>query len=240
MKPTQWSSFRTHLVEFVVVVLGITVSFSLDGWRQDRITSELHLSEIRSLLEDLEQDKERLSSVSDMIEEGDSSVRLILNDILAYRENELSYSELALTLQDVGTPYQYGTFFMNTSTYTSLVATGRLQLFPEHINRKLRDYYEYVSKRVDDNNELVDRITLAYYNEYHPWVNFQSLGKEDTLHDDGIPHSFFRDPAIKRLYSDVSFLTATLALQDRIRIDSGQVAQYERLRDELEALLSQL
>lgn len=241
MKPAHWSSIRTHTVEFIVVVLGITVSFALDGWRQDRIISELHLSEIRSLLEDLEQDRERLSEVFGMIEEGDSNMQRIIGDVMAYRSGALSYDQLAATLEDIGTPYQYGTFYMNTSTYKSLVATGRLQLFPEDINRKLRDYYEYVSKRVDDNNAIVDRITLAYYNEHHPWVNastFPGIGLESGTEVTVNP--FFIDPDVRRKYSDITFLNSSLALADRIRIHRGQLIRYNELRDELAALLHDL
>ncbi len=112
-----------------------------------------------------------------MIEEGDSNMQRIIGDVMAHRSGALTYDQLAATLEDIGTPYQYGTFYMNTSTYKSLVATGRLQLFPEDINRKLRDYYEYVSKRVDDNNAIVDRITLAYYNEHHPLGKCQHFSR---------------------------------------------------------------
>ena len=224
----------------MIVVLGISVSFSLDGWRQDRIISAQHQSEIRSLLEDLEQDRERLAMVSERIADGERNTRRILDDVLAYRSQKISYQELSATVEEVGLPYEYITFFMNASTYKSLVSTGRLQLFPEEINRKLRDYYEFVSKRVEDNNGLVDRITLAYYDEHHPWVNYHYIFEPGEVTNPGSPHPFFLDDQIREQYTDVTFLNSTMALLARILIHRMQVDDYEVLRSDLERALSRL
>ena len=59
---------------------------------------------------------------------------------------------------------------MNNSTYKTLIQNGRMQLFPAHIEDKVRDYYEYVSKRVEDNNHYLDEIAIHYYSEHHPYA----------------------------------------------------------------------
>ena len=56
---------------------------------------------------------------------------------------------------------------MNNSTYKSLLQNGRLHDFPSEIKKNVKDYYEYVSKRVEDNNRLVDNQTASYYNTSH-------------------------------------------------------------------------
>ena len=53
---------------------------------------------------------------------------------------------------------------MNNSTYKSLLSNGASSSSPRRSTPSW-DYYEYVSKRVEDNNDIVDEITLRYYNE---------------------------------------------------------------------------
>jgi len=229
--------FLPYLLEFVVVVLGVTVSFGLDGWRSWR-----HEQDVRSLLADLARDADRLSDVKGFIEEGEVALARILRITEAQRRGTLPFPEFAAQLVELGTPYRYGTFFMNNSTYKSLLSNGRLQLFPEEINTKLRDYYEYVSKRVEDNNDIVDEITLRYYNEDHPWVNYkhgaEALADLDIAHEPsyGID-SYFSGPGVQEHYSQLSFLHGTLSVYDRVVTHGGQVRYYEGLRGELAGII---
>jgi hypothetical protein len=236
------SRFLPYLFEFVVVVLGVTVSFGLDSWRHDRQQAALHTQDIRSLLEDLSGDRARITDVKSFIAEGKVAFLQILKMTNAQRRGDIEFGEFASQLMKLGTPYRFATFYMNNSTYKSLLANGRLQLFPEAINKKLRHYYEYVSKRVEDNNDIVDQITLRYYNEDHPWVNYKH-GAE-ALKDIGLIEEFdertredagnyFTGPGVREHYTQLSFLHGTLSVYDRIVTHGMQVELYSRLRDEL-------
>ena len=234
--------FLPYLLEFLVVVLGVTVSFGLDGWRHDRQQAKLHEQDVRSLLQDLARDEERLEQVAAHIDQGEVALGRVLTITNAFRTGELDYEGFTSQLMALETPYRYSTFYMNNSTYKSLLSNGRLQLFPEPINKNLRDYYEYVSKRLEDNNDLVDRITLRYYNEDHPWVNYRH-GAE-ALQEQGLEAgaaegaaAYFQGPGIREHYGQLSFLHGTLALYDRVLIHGGQVELYRQLRDELEGIV---
>lgn len=225
---------KKYFIEFIIVVLGVSVSFSLDGWRQDRAISHTHESDINSLLQDLDQDGKRLEEVSAAIEEGRGKMAQILSAIMSFRKGSITYDQYAETLGEISYPYMYITFFMNTSTYKSLVATGRVQLFPIEINDKLRDYYEYVAQRAEDNNKIVDDITLEYYNVYHPWVNYYLSYDRDPKSS----KQFFSDPETKAAYTGISFMSASLALTERIRVHRQQVVLYRTMQTELVSLLT--
>ncbi len=51
---------------------------------------------------------------------------------------------------------------MNDGTYKTLLNNGRLQNFPSDLEDAIKGYYEYVSKRVRDNNATVDNVSLNY------------------------------------------------------------------------------
>jgi hypothetical protein len=232
----------TYLFEFLVVVLGVTVSFGLDSWRQARQQATLHLQDVQSLLEDLARDQERIAKVQDHIEHGEAAFLRILEITDKQRRGQMDYGDFVTELKKLKTPYRYSTFFMNNATYKSLLTSGRLQLFPEAINKKLRDYYEYVSKRVDDNNEIVDQTTLRYYNHDHPWVNYvhgaEALNEVSRGHEvTALAADYFAGPGVREHYTKLSFLHGTMSVYDRILIHGMQATLFEQMRAELEAVI---
>jgi len=240
MPARQLPSYWTFVLDFFVVFLGITLSFGLHEWNHSRRNVALHEQDIQSLIEDLEQDEARLEEVEAFTDEGIANVLKVLEATHALRNDELSYEDFTKLLIEVGEVYIYATFYMNSATYKSLLANGRIQLFSAEENKLIRDYYEYVSKRVDDNNDIVDRLMLEYYNRHHPFCNlrYDDDPEDGKAADPPIPiQGFFQDPAVRELYSGLPFLLATMMIHDRIGIHKEQLRHYEELRDALELQL---
>lgn len=147
----------------------------------------------------------------------------------------MGYGAFADSLIDIGYLYGYGTFFMNSATYKSLLGSDRMQEFPHDINKQVRDYYEYVSKRVEDNNDIVDAIALRYYNEYHPFCLIINGGAEPLSQE--ASRRFFADDDTQSHYSSLGFYHQTIALHDRTGVHMDQVEQYQEIRDALEQML---
>ena len=61
-----------YFLEFVVVFLGVTISFWLSQWNEERKTAALHKEDVVSLLEDLDRDRIRLEYVFESAERGKS------------------------------------------------------------------------------------------------------------------------------------------------------------------------
>lgn len=224
-----------YFLEFVVVFLGVTISFWLSQWNEERKTAALHKEDVVSLLEDLDRDRIRLEYVFESAERGKSRSRRALAVTEAYRRGELGYGAFADSLIDIGYLYGYGTFFMNSATYKSLLGSDRMQEFPHDINKQVRDYYEYVSKRVEDNNDIVDAIALRYYNEYHPFCLIINGGAEPLSQE--ASRRFFADADTQSHYSSLGFYHQTIALHDRTGVHMDQVEQYQEIRDALEQML---
>lgn len=237
MPTRQLPSYWTFVLDFVVVVIGITVSFWLNEWNHDQRNLARHQQDIQSLIEDLEQDEARLEEVDDFTDEGFANVLKVLEATHAYRRDELSYEDFSKVLIEVGEVYIYATFYMNSATYKSLLANGRIQLFSAEENKLIRDYYEYVSKRVDDNNDIVDTLMLEYYNRHHPFCNLRYRDDPTSPEPPITAQEFFADPAVREVYSGLPFLLATLMVHDRIGAHKDQLAHYQELRDALELRL---
>ena len=61
-----------YFLDFLVVFLGISVSFWMNEWNSDRKNDRLHHIDIHALLVDLDHDYQSLNRVHDHILEGDA------------------------------------------------------------------------------------------------------------------------------------------------------------------------
>lgn len=222
-----------YFLDFLVVFLGISVSFWMNEWNSDRKNDRLHHIDIHALLVDLDHDYQSLNRIHDHILEGDKKALRLLEVIQSQREQTLPYEAFVDSLISIGYIYNYSTFFMVGSTYKSLVNTGRIQSFPAEVNMSLRDYYEAAAKQVDDNNHLVDGVAMNYYNEAHPFLNYMLIDT-NTIEDNRL---FFRDEAVRQHYSHLQFYIRTLALKDRIKLHLRQVKVYMGKLSHLDSLV---
>lgn len=220
-----------YFIEFLVVFLGVTISFWLSEWNEGRKTEELHKEDVVSLLEDLARDRLRLEAVYSSAEGGAARTRRVIDATEAFRYDGMGYREFSDSLISIGYLYGYSTFFMNSSTYKSLISSARIQEFPHEINKRIRDYYEYVSKRVEDNNDIVDAIALRYYNEFHPFCMLVNKDGRDRAVED---RAFFDDAENAAHYTAVPFYHQTIALYDRTEVHKNQIVQYQSIRDSLD------
>jgi len=236
MAPIDFRYFSVkYLLEFFIVVLGITVSFWLSEWNEDRKLAIYNVDDAYDLLEDLNHDKERLDQITEQIIQGlDKSSRLVMN-IESHRSGAMSYIEFADTLMEIGYVYEYGTFFMNNATYKSVLQNGRLHNFPSDLEKQIKDYYEYVSKRVEDNNRLVDNITANYYSKHHPLCERNMIDYLPLTNDKTLELYFLHD--MKDNYSSLDFYKTTMSLMARIKMHGDQVKQYQNMRNNIDSLL---
>lgn len=227
--------FIKYSLEFFIVVLGISVSFWLSEWNEDRKRVLYNIEDTFDLLEDLRHDEERLEIIVKQIKVGMIKTQRLLVSVELYRDNILNYRALSDSLVDIGYVYEYGTFFMNNSTYKSLLQNGRLHDFPSEIEKNVKDYYEYVSKRVEDNNRLVDDLTANYYNRHHP-LCLRSQIKELPISQAEMRQLYDKED-MRENYTSINFYKASMSLRSRINMHRAQVQQYMEMRNNIDSLL---
>ncbi|MCE7990564.1 MAG: hypothetical protein HEP71_01235 [Roseivirga sp.] len=154
----QW---RTHFIELLVVIIGISIAFALEGWSERRKNRELEINYLQSLKTDLLQDKTDMQVVLDS---SDVILRYI-NETFVYlfsnRETE------AFKRHHITSTYTAPYFYPKNGTYISLVNSGNLNLIRDfEIKSSLADLYDVQYEeiaRVDGViRNLVDNMIYPY------------------------------------------------------------------------------
>ena len=130
---------------------------------------------------------------------------------------------------------------MNDGTYKTLVNNGRLQNFPSDVEDVIKKYYEYVGKRVGDNNAALDKVCLDYYQLHHPMC---LLNGEDTRRGllfeslwESRARSFLDKPGVPALYTSTDFYLRTLGIRNEIFRHELLLSEYTSIRDEVDSTL---
>ena len=224
-----------------MVVLGITVSFWLNEWSIGQQELDHQLNDAQDLLQDLESDQGRLAVVLSTVVDGKDRTGRLLQNHARFQEGRCSYDAFADSLVAIGYPYGNLTFFMNDGTYKTLVNNGRLQNFPSDVEDVIKKYYEYVGKRVGDNNAALDKVCLDYYQLHHPMC---LLNGEDTRRGmlfeslwESRARAFLDKPGVPALYKSTDFYLRTLGMRNEIFRHELLLSEYTSIRDEVDSTL---
>ncbi|MDA9331694.1 DUF6090 family protein [Flavobacteriaceae bacterium] len=149
-----------YSLEFLVIVMGISVSFWVNEWNNDRLNFTSHERDIKSLISDLKNDSIKYELVLKDLIDGEKSTKKIAKLSESLISNKISYNYFTNEIIKIGVPYQYQTFFMTDGNYKSLQADNKINLFSAGLQKIINNYYEFISKRIFDNNHLVDNTTI--------------------------------------------------------------------------------
>lgn len=116
--PNQTSTYVAvrYSLEFVVVVLGITVSFWFNEWNEHQQELTYQAKDAQDLLQDLRSDEVRLDKVAQDTKSGLNNTARIKENHKQLQQGELAYVSFADSLIQLGLPYNWRTFFMNDGT----------------------------------------------------------------------------------------------------------------------------
>ena len=239
-----------YILEFIVIVVGISVTFWIDEWIRNRLERIQHIKDIESLVDDLNSDSLIINRVNLSLDSGrvrsDRLIKLIDSKI----QNQINYKQYYQGIINVGYLWTYQTFFMTDATYKSLISNGRINLFPQQIHSIMNKYYEAISKRINDHNKLVDDIAIKYYSYYHPFsLLLTNENFNNNLYNDvrlGVSarsstfefsqeslrkfSMFFEDRDIKKNYTNINFYSNTLNLRNRIGNYSRRIIELDTER----------
>jgi hypothetical protein len=221
-----------YSLEFLVIVMGISVSFWVNEWNNDRLNFSSHERDIKSLISDLKNDSIKYELVLKDLIDGEKSTKKIAKLSESLISNKISYNYFTNEIIKIGVPYKYQTFFMTDGNYKSLQADNKINLFSAGLQKIINNYYEFISKRIFDNNHLVDNTTINYYNNVHTFSVYYSVNKDDFEKVKSFKNYFIND-LMKKKYSDINFLNETNNLLERILIYKRQISNFSIQRDEL-------
>ena len=82
-----------YSLEFIVIVVGISVTFWIDEWNRNRLEDIQHIKDIKSIIDDLEFDSVTIDRVNSSLEIGDYKSKKIIELIEIKQKNKISYEE---------------------------------------------------------------------------------------------------------------------------------------------------
>ena len=94
-----------YSLEFIVIVVGISVTFWIDEWNRNRLEDIQHIKDIKSIIDDLEFDSVTIDRVNSSLEIGDYKSKKIIELIEIKQKNKISYEEYYKSIIDLGFLY---------------------------------------------------------------------------------------------------------------------------------------
>ena len=160
MKKVNWLD---HFANLLVVILGISIAFYMEGWREEAGNRKQEKKYLESLATDLQTDLEAL-------------------DTLLKVNEELSASLINLSMASVGRPYgsdsalmyqmlkiQYNPpFTPQRTTYESLKASGKMDLIRDfELRNQIVDLYEQFYRGTSEYDAALNQHVRDFVKPYY-------------------------------------------------------------------------
>ena len=166
-------------IEFLAVLLGITMSFNVDEWKQDKEIEKRLKSDYINIQKDLRKDivlLERVLAVQqESFESGLKALEMIKN------KEKFDYKKFINNLSNV---WNSSTFFGTSSAYDASVSSGRLTYFGnDEIANEIGIIYGHFYSRMDLNGEQLDSFWYSgdFGIKYFGSDPFESEAKKANL-----------------------------------------------------------
>ena len=129
-------NWANHFVELIVVIIGITIAFMLENWRQENANHDLEQKYLNSLKSDLMSDNKLLDSTVSSVEKQISKLRDFITEIktgtVVKQKAENIIPQVLIS---------YG-FAPKLATYQSITNSGNLNIITDYkLIESLASYY---------------------------------------------------------------------------------------------------
>ncbi len=81
-----------YSLEFIVIVVGISVTFWIDEWNRNRIEQIQHVKDIESIIDDLDNDSLIINRVNQSLDTGRLRTDRLINLIELKLDNKIGYN----------------------------------------------------------------------------------------------------------------------------------------------------
>ena len=149
------SGINHYVLELIIIVSGITLSFALNGWWQDRLGQESLVRDLKTIQINMKSDRlELLGLIKDREESVPAMHRL--TNYATGGEEPTNAPQLMLSMSRAGV-----SFFPDTGAWKAMVASGNLRwINDDSLKSKLSRYYDHAVPRILDNNRLLDALVV--------------------------------------------------------------------------------
>lgn len=172
------SNFR-YLLEFLIIITGVLISFYLDDVRQLNEKKGYKDKLISELLVTSEQDLTQIGNITKDLNQVQDNIAMMLEDI----------NDGSKDLQDniIAEKYLFVTqkmsvsFFPQNGTFDQLISTGSMELIDsDKFRRVLLNNYTHYYDRNSANNRTLDDLYLAFGANIDPHILVKPIEEKDA------------------------------------------------------------
>ena len=216
-------NYIRHLLEFLIIITGVLLSFYLDDLRQlgekesykDTlieellVTSQEDLKQIEKITEDLKLVQDYIAEILADIEDGKKDLAdSIVAEKYLFITQKMSVS-----------------FFPQNGTFNQLISTGSIELIDsKKFRRVLLNNYTHYYDRNSANNRTLDDLYLAFGANIDPKITVTSIEQDDAsfIYSDMVVSSYDID---QKFYLSNTFKAYLLTAQSMVgkNIDMLQI-----------------
>ncbi|MEP1094228.1 MAG: DUF6090 family protein [Cyclobacteriaceae bacterium] len=208
MKNINWFD---HIANLLVVILGISIAFYLESYKDDKASRQQEQKYMASLIEDLQADLAALDTLGALNKSiGESLVKLSNASV------GISYDSDSLVGYLLGTQYN-PPFSPQLTTYESLKASGRMDLISDFdIRNQVVELYEQYYRGTKQYDDAIDENLRDFYKPFY-MKNIVFTGR-NTINTEFLKKTEFRNITFAYRYL---FLAKTeFYKQVRIQVES--------------------
>lgn len=163
-------SFKSFAFDFLMISIAVFVGSLGEYFLDHRIIDERLQNGLVSMRDDLDTDLRNLDRIIAQCDNGIAFLTRTRDAAVDYQTGKLSSQEyLRRLVDDLPNVYVNHTFFMDRTSFTNLSSAGLMNVADSAALRAtISEYYEVLGRRLNDNNALLDRDAIAFYETAFP------------------------------------------------------------------------
>jgi hypothetical protein len=175
--------FLKYIAEFLVVFLGILLSFAIDN--KLKLNSEINNKNklLNQLSEIIEKDLEQLRVIDSSLIFVENSLDYLTDDL--FNNTKASSYNLVSNFEIVSSRMSLS-FFPNSGIYNEIIAVGAMKLIRDKtLRRSISLIYEHNTKRSQAVNRSLDDFNEEFNRYFYPFIQFRLKNKDSkTIYSD--------------------------------------------------------
>ncbi len=183
-------NWRYTIGEILIVIIGITIAFSLNNWKEKRASNKLKKQYLANLASDIKQEIKQLNELELQVKKRLQQIKTVkphLGHDQPQRDTIIkTVFELARLIN----------FYPETTTYQTLISSGDMKLIDNfHLRRNLEEHYA-LHKLVLLDFERIEKIHEKYLGNYFIYqIDFKEVFNGNT--------QFLDDPLLRNIITSI-------------------------------------
>jgi hypothetical protein len=212
-------------IEFLAVLLGITISLWVEDWRENRDIQLRIVEDYVNIQEEIKYDIINIDNIIGLVKKQTS----YLEKLIKYSKKEIKfdYNDIITNLEKITSP----TFFGTQTGYSASVSSGRLNSSQNMaISNEISLLYEHYYKRLNTNSDIWDNRMQKFKGE-HIIEFYYAFSDSTGINDPEIKIAYYNKDLKNALYWILEYpkkiyINRLLETQQQMIVTINKIEEY--------------